>query len=176
MCAATFDTMQIVLVCGNYASGKSALAKKYFPNHKRVNHGEIRRFIRTMTEHGKEWDATDYDNEMENLVKRIETAIMNYYLERKQHIVVDNTCINRDSRRKYIQEAKMRKATIGCVFIDVQVGELLQRNRTRPEGTRVPENVISMLHAKTEPPSKAEGFDLVSLVHGDKPAQGKAQS
>jgi predicted kinase len=164
MCAATFDTMQIVLVCGNYASGKSILAAKYFPNFKRVNHGEIRRFIRTMTEHGRAWTARDYDSEMENLVKRIETAIINYYLERKAHVIVDNTCINKESRKKYIQEAKMRKLSIGCVFIDVAAEELIRRNRARPEGTRVPENVISMLAAKTELPTTGEGFNLVRIV------------
>ena len=164
MCAASFDTMQIVLVCGNYASGKSTLAAKYFPKFKRVNHSEIRRFIRTMTEHGKAWSASDYDSEMENLVKRIETAIMNFHLERKGQIIVDNTCMSRESRRKYIQEAKMRKLSIGCVFVDVPVNELLKRNRARPEGVRVPDNVISMLHAKTELPTTAEGFNLVTVV------------
>lgn len=169
MCAASFDTMQIVLVCGNYASGKSLLSAKYFPNFKRVNHAEIRRFIRTMTEHGKKWNPSDYDSEMENLVKRIETVIMNYYLERKGHIIVDNTCVNKESRRKYIQEAKMRKLSIGCIFIDVQVEELLRRNRARSDESRVPENVISMLHAKTELPTTGEGFNLVRIISDKAP-------
>ena len=164
MAQVSFNTLQMVLVCGNYNSGKSVLAAKYFPGFKRVNHNEIRRFIKTMTEHGQDWSASDYDAEMEHLVKRIETAIIHHYLERHERVIIDNTCINRESRKKYIQEAKMRKVPAGCVFIDVPVNELLTRNRTRPTRDQVPERIISMLHAKMELPSTEEGFDLVKII------------
>lgn len=164
MAPATFENVQIVLVCGNYTSGKSAFAAKFFPACRRVNHNEIRRFIKTMTEHGRAWSAGEYDQVMENLVMRIETTIMHHYLERKERVIVDNTCINKESRRKYIQEARARKLSIGCIFIDVPVTELLERNRKRPEAERIPERIISMLHAKMELPSTDEGFDLVKLI------------
>jgi predicted kinase len=164
MAKVSFNTLQIVVVCGNYNSGKSVLAAKYFPGFKRVNHNEIRRFIKTMTEHGTSWNASDYDPEMEHLVKRIETAIINHHLERHERVIIDNTCINRESRKKYVQEAKMRKMAIGCVFLDVPVSELLVRNRNRAEHDRVPERIMSMLHAKMELPSTEEGFDLVKII------------
>lgn len=166
MAQVNFNTLQLVLVCGNYNSGKSMLAVKYFPGFKRVNHNEIRRFIKTMTEHGKDWTASDYEPEMEHLVKRIETGIIHHHLERHEQVIIDNTCINRESRKKYVLEAKNRKLAIGCVFIDVPVNELLERNRKRAEHERVPERIISMLHAKMELPTKEEGFDLVKIIRG----------
>ena len=164
MAQVSFNTLQMVFVCGNYNSGKSVLAAKYFPGFKRVNHNEIRRFIKTMTEHGQDWSASDYDPEMEHLVKRIETVIIHHHLERHERVIIDNTCINRESRKKYLQEARARKLAIGCVFIDVPVSELLERNRKRTESERVPERILSMLHAKMELPSTEEGFDLVKII------------
>ena len=164
MRTATFENVQIVLVCGNYTSGKSAFAARFFPSCRRVNHNEIRRFIKTMTEHGRAWNAADFDQDTELLVMRIETTMLHHFIERKERVIVDNTCINRESRHKYVQEARARKLSIGCIFIDVPVATLLERNRQRPEAERVPERIISMLHAKMELPTTDEGFDLVKLI------------
>lgn len=163
---ATHADVQVVLICGNYGSGKSSLAGREFGARKRINRKEIRRFLATMTTHGKTWSATDYTPEEESIVKHIELAILRYYLERKEPLVIDNSSVTRKSRAVYIREARAQGAAISCIFVQVPVAELLQRNRARDAAERVPETVISQLYAKTELPERDEGFQRVTIVRG----------
>jgi predicted kinase len=163
---ATHTDVQVVLICGNYGSGKSSLARKQFGTRKRINRKEIRRFLTTMTSHGESWSATDYTPEEESIVKHIELSILRYYLERKEPLVIDNSSVTRKSRAVYIREARAQGASISCIFVQVPVTELLERNRARDADERVPETVISQLYAKTELPERDEGFQRVTIVRG----------
>jgi len=161
-----FSSTDIVLVCGNYNSGKTTIAKKYFGQRMRINRNEIRRFLKHMSSHGEKWTPSDYNAETGPLVKHIEFAVMRDFLGRNKKIVIDNTSLTRESRKRYLVEAKNLKKTIGCLFVQVPIEELISRNRTRSEEERVPERVLVDLYSKTEPPTSAEGFAVVRRISG----------
>ncbi len=151
----------IILVVGNYGAGKSQLAKEYFGNRKRINRHEIRHHLVEMTGHGKKWTPTDWDEELEGLVKHIETDVIQHYLERKHKIIIDNTSLTKKSRAPYIVLARKFHQTIACVFLERDVSVLLRQNRMREYA--VPDHIIIQLHAKTESPALEEGFTRVVI-------------
>ena len=165
---ASLEKLDVLLICGNYATGKSTLANKYFRSWKRVNRNEIRRFLKSMMEHGAPEEEADFSPEMEHLVHHIELTIIKYLLEKNEKVLIDNTSVTRKSRKRYVQEVQRFGKSIGCVFIDAPVQLLLQRNAARPKAERVPESVISQLHAKHEHPRKDEGFSFYSMVDAEK--------
>lgn len=152
----------IVLILGNYGAGKSFLAREYFGDRKRVNRHEIRHHLKEMTEHGKKWTADDWDEEIEGFIKRLEYDIITFFLERNERIVIDNTSVTRKSRERYINYARRFKKSIGCLFLQKETSVLLSQNRMREYA--VPEHIIVRLHARTEVPTKQEGFDAVVVV------------
>lgn len=158
------ESLDVILISGNYASGKSYLANQYLRHWKRINRNDIRKFLKEMTEHGTEWTSSDYTPEMEHLVKHIEITILHYFLERKEKVVIDNTSVTSRSRKRYVHEAQRMNKKIGCIFIDAPVQLCLERNKARPDKEQIPENVISDLHARHELPRKDEGFSLLKVV------------
>ena len=156
------DKYDIILILGNYCSGKSSFAREYFSNRKRVNRHEIRYHLVEMMGHGKKWDPNQWDEDLEGLVKHMEFDVISHYLERKEPIVIDNTSLSVKSRKRYIDYAKRYRKTIACIFLNRDVSTLLEQNAMRKYA--VPDHVISSLHAKTELPSEKEGFDKVVFM------------
>lgn len=159
-----WKNLQVILICGNYNSGKSMLANTHFKEWKRINRNEIRRFIRKMTSHGEEWKAADYSPEMEHLVKHIEINMFRYYLEKGEKVVIDSTSISKKNRERYLAEIKRFKCSCGCIFMDLPISTLIQRNRRRPPEEQVPEQVLSTLHVKRELPELEEGYQLIRVI------------
>jgi len=149
----------ILLIVGNYGAGKSQLAREHFGDRKRINRHELRYHLVEMTNHGRKWSPEDWDEELEGLVKHLETDIIQHYLERRQKIIIDNTSLTRKSRAPYVALAKKFHQTIACIFLDRDISVLLRQNRMREYA--VPDHVIIQLHAKTEVPSPEEGFGRV---------------
>ena len=161
-----FDDLQVILICGNYNSGKSHLAHTRFKSRKRINRTEIRHFLKEMFSHGEPWTQEDYSEKNEPMVKHIESTILKSLLEQNEKIIIDNTSVTEKSRARYIRETKAAGASIGCIYIQTPVATLLERNRKREQAVRPPENIISQLHATTQLPAKKEGFKTVSIIQG----------
>lgn len=152
----------VVLIVGNYGSGKSSLAREYFRDRKRVDRHEIRHYFKEMTEHGARWTPEDWDEDVEGLIKRIEYDLIVHFLERNQKIIIDNTSLTRNSRKRYIDHAKKFHKSIACIYLDRDSSTLIEQNRTRE--FPVPDSVIAQLYARTEVPSVEEGFSQVVIM------------
>ena len=153
------DKYDIVLMVGNYGSGKSGLAKNNFKERKRIDRHQIRHHLKEMTEHGERWKPEDWNEDLEGLIKHIEHDIICHFLDRNDKIIIDNTSLTVKSRKRYIECAKKYNKTIACVFLNRDSKELLQQNRIRKYP--VPDHIIVQLVAKTEFPSEEEGFGAV---------------
>ena len=159
-----FDKYDIILIVGNYGSGKSSLAKEHFPDRKRINRLEIRHYLKEMTEYGKRWKSDDWNEDIEGLIKHIENDIISYYLERKQKILIDNTSVTKKSRKRYIDCAQKFHKSIACVFLNPDISVVMKQNRMREFS--VPDRIIVDLYSKIELPEQSEGFDKV-MVYKD---------
>jgi histidinol-phosphate phosphatase family protein len=92
--------MEIVLLMGYPASGKSTWAEAHFKNHRRVNR-----------------DALG-DKSLEDLV-----AITERHLDEGAPVVLDNTYGTRESRASLLALAKRRGVTARCVWLDSTIEE-----------------------------------------------------
>jgi predicted kinase len=156
------EKYDMVLIVGNYGAGKSQVAKELFSQMKRIDRHEIRHHLKEMTEHGERWSPSDWDEDLEGLVKHIEYDLIVHFLERDQKIVIDNTSLTRESRKRYIEYARKFHKSIACIYLKRESTTLLEQNRTREYP--VPEPVIVQLLARTEEPSQDEGFGAVMIM------------
>ncbi len=161
-----FHKLDIVLICGLPGSGKSEFAMEHFnkDNRKRINRSEIRKFMFEMTSFGDKWSDNMFNEKQEYLVKYVETRIVEYFIERDQKILVDNTGITKDSRKHYIEGAKRRNKTIGMIFLNAPVKKCIQHVESK--GSTINTSVISNLYASIEIPKNAreEGFNEVLVL------------
>lgn len=149
----------IILIIGNYGSGKSSLAKEHFKERKRINRHEIRHHLKEMTEHGKKWSPDDWNEDIEGLVRHIEHDIICHFLERNEKIIIDNTSLTEKGRKKYVDYTRKYNKIIACIFMKREVSILLEQNKKKE--FPVPDHIIVQLLAKTELPSVEEGFNKV---------------
>jgi predicted kinase len=157
-----FKKYDIVLILGNYGSGKSQVAREYFHERKRINRHEIRHHLKEMTQHGADWNADDWDEELEGLIKHVEYDVIVHFLERNEKIIIDNTSLTVRSRKRYIDYARKFHKSIACIFLNKDTSVLLAQNRSRE--FPVPEHLIVKLYAKTEIPAIDEGFAQVLIM------------
>lgn len=157
-----FHKYDIVLIVGNYGSGKSSLAREYFRDRKRVDRHEIRHHLKAMTGHGARWTSDDWDEDLEGLIKRIEYDLIVHLLERNQKILIDNTSLTIKSRKRYIEHARRFHKSIACIFLDRDSDTLIKQNPRREYP--VPDSVIVQLFARTEIPTAEEGFSQVLVM------------
>ncbi len=115
-----------------------------------------------MTEHGADWNADDWDEELEGLIKHIEYDIIVHFLQRNKKIIIDNTSLTARSRKRYIDYASKFHKSIACIFLNRGTSVLLEQNRSRE--FPVPEHLIVKLYAKTEIPTVGEGFAQVLIM------------
>jgi len=75
---------------------------------------------------------------------------------------VDATNLTRKDRRPYIQLARRYECELHAIFFDVPLAACKRRNRRRQR--RVPDEVIERMARKLAPPTRAEGFQKITLV------------
>ncbi|MDH5681083.1 MAG: ATP-binding protein [Spirochaetota bacterium] len=160
-----FHDLDIVILCGLPASGKTHIARKLFQDtdRMRINRGGLRKALYTMTHFGDEWKESYFNNDDEVLVKHVERRILEHYLQNKRKVLIDNTSVTKVSRKTYITVAKKMNRSIGVIFVNSPVEKCMERNRARED--KLPEMVISNLNTNKEMPTTDEGFDLIHSVN-----------
>ncbi|AFM22929.1 ATP-binding protein [Desulfomonile tiedjei] len=132
--------MQLILLIGIQASGKSTFYKKRFVDtHIRINLDMLK------TRH-REW------------------ILFQACLEAKQPVVIDNTNPTKKDRSRYILPARSAGFRIIGYYFQTLVDDALSRNRRRDRGKVIPDRGIQATQAKLEPPSYEEGFDDLFTV------------
>ena len=159
-----FYYLDIVLVCGLPASGKSQFAKSNFKpqEFKRINRKEIRRLLFEMTTFEDKWTEKEFANVDEGMVKQIERKLLENFLQNNQKVLIDNTSVSILSRKSYVQLAIQMKKSIGVIFINTPVQTCMQRNHKKSDP--IPDRIISNLSAAIEFPDSREGFKEVAII------------
>ncbi len=159
-----FYDLDVVLVCGLPASGKSHFSRGYFnrDGRKRVNRKEIRRSLHQMTTFGEAWNEALFDSADEGLVKHVERRILEHLLHSGEKVLIDNTSVTVASRKSYVQIARQMHRSIGVIFLNTPLKTCIQRNSGRD--FPVPDVAIVNLSVSQQLPKSDEGFDELLIV------------
>lgn len=161
-----FRNLDIILVCGLPAAGKSEFAREYFEGtgRDRVNRKEIHRMLFEMIHFGKKWSEEHFDVVDDFLVKHVERKIIEHLLQNRQKVLIDSTSVSAASRKNYLSIARNMHKTIGVIFLNTKPGECLEKNREREDP--IPEQAIAKLAASIDMPVKQEGFKEILILNG----------
>ena len=132
--------MQAIIFTGIQASGKSTFYReRFFDTHVRINLDMLR-------------------------TRHRERLLLQACITGRQPFVVDNTNPTAAERARYIVPAHAAGfEVVGYFFLPDPVAAA-RRNAERPERQRVPPVAIFGTARRLEPPSRAEGFDLLYRV------------
>ncbi|WP_294282677.1 AAA family ATPase [uncultured Chryseobacterium sp.] len=128
----------MIIFTGIPASGKSSFYKElFFNSHVRIS-----------------MDLLNTRNK--------ENRLMQYCFETQSKMVIDNTNVTRESRKKYIESAKRNKYEIIGYFFESSIPDCLERNRNRKDA--INEIGIKAKHKNLEKPGFEEGFDKIFSI------------
>lgn len=91
-----------------------------------------------------------------------EGKLLKYCFETQSKIVIDNTNVTRESRRKYIEPARQNKYEIIAYYFESSIQDSLERNKNRKDS--ISEIGIKAKYTDLEKPSIEEGFDKIFHV------------
>jgi predicted kinase len=132
--------VEAVIFVGLQAAGKSTFyQERFFATHLRINLDMLK------TRH----------REKRLLLACIETG---------QPFVIDNTNPTRAEREVYIQAAKDAGFRVVGYYFQSRVEDCKRRNEQRPPAQQVPLRGLLGTAARTEFPTRAEGFDALFYV------------
>ena len=132
--------MEVVLLIGLQASGKSTFCKqRFFDSHLRLNLDMLK-------------------------TRNRERRLMQVCLETGQPVVVDNTNPTKEDRQRYIEPAKAFGFRVVGYYFQSQIENCKSRNEQRPDKRKVPVAGMLGTHQRLEVPSLDEGFDELHYV------------
>ena len=120
-------------------SGKTAISKMLFPEHRQVSLDEIQRHDRS-----------------------VEYAIIERYLCDGHNVVIDDTNLTKKIRAEHIRLAKQYGARVNAVFLDLQMSTIQEQNKKREDSLLEP--ALFKRKKELERPSEDEGFDFIQRL------------
>jgi predicted kinase len=136
------STVELVILIGLQASGKSTFSQKYFAEtHAYVSKDRLRK------------------NKARSQARLLEEA-----LQAGRSVIVDNTNVTRAQRSELIDIGKRYGARIVGYYFKVQVKRSLERNKQRTGKECVPDIGIFATLKRLEHPSYREGYDALYYV------------
>lgn len=87
---------------------------------------------------------------------------VNDYLSQGKNTIIDATSLNAKERKDWIDIAKANNAEVRAYFVDTPIDVCKAQNNKRAR--KVPEWVIDKQANKLHSPTKAEGFDSVTVI------------
>ncbi|UEQ76464.1 AAA family ATPase [Chryseobacterium arthrosphaerae] len=130
--------MEMIIFTGIPASGKSSLYKElFFNSHIRISMD----LLNTRNKEGK---------------------LLQYCFDTQSKMVIDNTNVSRENRKKYIQLAIQNKYSIVGYYFESDIRDCLERNKNRKDS--INETGIKAKYKELELPSLEEGFDQIIKV------------
>jgi predicted kinase len=136
--------MEIVILTGLQASGKSTFFRIYFAaTHEHISKDQMR------------------NNKHRG---RTQAQLIEEALQKGHSVVIDNTNPTVEVREPLIRLGRMYDAEITGYYFESQVRQCLERNRLREGKARVPDVAIYVTAKKLVRPSYNEGFDKLFSV------------
>ncbi len=142
------DDLEVVIMIGLPASGKSTIAKISYPHYQIISLDEI-----------------------ENNSRRIEEDMILQNLVKGKSVVIADTNLTRETRARLIEIAKEYNVHIVGVFLNFPRDLILKRNRNREEP--VPDSVIFKMQNELELPSYDEGFNKIRIISSPEDTVGR---
>lgn len=124
---------------GIAGSGKTAIAKRLFPNHKRVSLDEIH-----------------------NSDREVEYSIIKQNLDNGNNVVIDDTNLTKNIRFRHIELAKKHHAKIKAIFLDLPLWIIQEQNKRRENP--LPDSALFRMQKQLEIPTEVEGIDFVQIL------------
>ncbi|MCA5013709.1 MULTISPECIES: ATP-binding protein [unclassified Enterococcus] len=132
--------MEVILLMGLQASGKSTFYKRYFSDsHLRLNLDMLH-------------------------TRNKEKQLLSTCLEISQSVVIDNTNPTKLDRQRYFQLAGRADVTFIGYYFQSKLAECLKRNQQRTGQAHLPEIALKATAAKLELPDFDEGFSQLYYV------------
>src|SRR5688572_1112891 len=132
--------MQLILFIGIPGSGKSTFYKQYFfHTHMRINLDMLR-------------------------TRNRENRLLDFCFQTSMPLVVDNTNVTLQDRKKYIDLAQQHRYAITGYYFETNLQDCLQRNATRSGRQLVSERGLLAKYRTLQIPSLAEGYDELYYV------------
>lgn len=132
--------MELIIFTGLPGSGKSSFYKEFFFNtHVRISLDLLK-------------------------TRNKENKFFELGLNLQQRMVVDNTNVSLNDRKKYIAPAKNKNYTIIGYYFNSLVKDCITRNENRNEKDKVDPKVIYIKNSQLELPKYEEGFDKLFRI------------
>lgn len=132
--------MQLILFVGIPASGKSTFYReRFFNTHMRLS-----------------LDLLNTRNK--------EQRFLDFAFSLQQRVVIDNTNVTKDERRKYISKAKENGYEVSGYYFESILPNCLQRNEERIGKDKIERVGVIAKFKQLQQPSLDEGFDTLYFV------------
>lgn len=130
--------MEMNIFIGIPASGKSSFYKElFFNSHIRISMD----LLNTRNKEGK---------------------LLQYCFETQSKMVIDNTNVTKESRKKYIEFAQQNKYEVIGYYFESNIQDCMERNKNRKDS--INEIGIKSKYKELEKPLFEEGFDKIFRV------------
>jgi predicted kinase len=140
---AIMEAVELVVLCGLQASGKSTFSRVHLPNHVVVS---------------KDMMSNNKHKE------RRQSRLIAQSLGEGRDVVVDNTNPSVEERASIISLGRVHGARIVGYFFESVVADCIRRNGSRSARESVPAVAIYSTIARLRVPTMAEGFDQLNHV------------
>ncbi|QHT71013.1 ATP-binding protein [Rhodocytophaga rosea] len=132
--------MHLILFIGIPGSGKSTFYfQHFFHTHMRVNLDMLR-------------------------TRNRENRLLEFCFQTQMPLVVDNTNVQLEERKKYIDAAKQHKFKVSGYYFESSLQASLERNAKRTGKQQVSEKGLKAKYYQLQIPEKTEGFDELFYV------------
>jgi len=136
---------EILMMCGVPTSGKSTFCRKYLPNYKVIN--------------------------QDNLKSKSKCLISSdFYIKNGKSIVIDNTNIDLETRKNYIELSKIYEIPIRVIILDIPLNIVQHLNYYRCQKFKgikkiIPIIVYRIMKNKYIEPDYSEGFNEIIKIN-----------
>lgn len=142
------NNVELIQMVGLPASGKSTYLKTHYKNCVIVSLDEIRRVF----------FGHQFHQNAEPFVLGIAKNLVRLLLQQNKSVVIDSTGLLYQFRKEWRNIGNEYNAYYSIVWITTPVETCLKRNRKRPEGKRVPDDVITRMSNQLESPSDFDSY------------------
>lgn len=132
--------MEMVILVGIAGSGKTTWCEKALPHHAHISLDNIK-------QHSRNTEGQMVDSELQN----------------GNNVVIDDTNLTRDIRKRHIAAAQKYEARVNAVFFDIDIDTVRRQNLKRDK--KVSGYVLDEQKRQLEKPSEEEGIDFIQTVH-----------